>query len=1064
MGDTEDGGVRGLRAWVVDAEERVRRMHPAVGGVAPSARECEASVGELEELTRLLEYDPELRSVAAGSLGAALADLIASVNPAGEPVVDRMRQTLNRLLGAVDGAPAPAQTPTPVPDPATPRTAPTRNPPDPDPDPSPEPAPDPSEFLTPDALHRLAAALDAVGAARYGLQDALNGEDPHGAINELLGRLRAVQDRPPPGPDQSAGLEALRAMLLGISAAAGGTYQDQAAGRHHRAATFGHLGELADLLPPGAGDPGVLDRVRELYGRIMDAGQTGDTDADVRVALGLLAEAETLAEDVPDGAFRGFVLATLGAAHGKLGVVTRDPEAALRAMASMKEGMAAVRASGLPFGDLIPMPRFPDFDLLQAALAGDPTVPLPEHVPPPPRSSTEEVYGSARELGLRYGLSPDGEVLDRLIAELERVRDGVREGRAPRIAAEALWSLAEAYRERGVRNEDVSDLSALAAATEALTALSADVLLQSGAEHGLLAARDGASRGLQGALWAASQGRLHEAVAALELGRALVLQATSTALAVPELLERRGHHELADAWRTATGTPDDGAAGGGGVPGGVPGELPSTLRRRALEALGYRHEGALVRTPTLSELADGLAEGGADALLYLVPGDSVSPGVVIVVGPELGAGLWICEPLSRAGSGPLERYLDATAGHDAAVRAAARDGDAVDPGARQTWEDALGGLCDWAHEVLDPVLAGITERLGAERPGAERPGPGARQLRFVVVPCGRLGIVPWHAARSPGEPPRAYLCQSAVVSYAASGSQFLRTLRRAPRPPAAEPVLVADPGQSLMYAEIEVLALRDSFYPGARLCGAISEPGVDATAPCTPEAVLGYLADGASLLHVASHGTAGTSPTASALDLTVPGHASRPDRDPRAPGPDPAPGLLTVTRLLDRPDAGHGPGDGPLVVLSACQTDLSMRDHDEALTLTTGFVTAGARDVVGSRWAAPDGASALLMAVFHHYLNVDRLSPVDALGAAQRWMLDPDRRNPGSLHGDLLREMDRPGLDRIASWAAFVHQGHPGAGPGARAGVDATGDGVENDEAAGRAGAAEKTVREGGEA
>ncbi|MGW2547563.1 hypothetical protein ACWC5I_43490, partial [Kitasatospora sp. NPDC001574] len=110
MGDAEDGGVRGLRAWVVDAEERIRRMLPAVGGVAPSVRECEASVGELEELTRLLEHDPELRSVAAGSLGAALADLIASVSPAGEPVADRMRQTLNRLLGAVDGAPDPRAT------------------------------------------------------------------------------------------------------------------------------------------------------------------------------------------------------------------------------------------------------------------------------------------------------------------------------------------------------------------------------------------------------------------------------------------------------------------------------------------------------------------------------------------------------------------------------------------------------------------------------------------------------------------------------------------------------------------------------------------------------------------------------------------------------------------------------------------------------------------------------------------------------------------------------------------------------------------------------------------
>jgi CHAT domain-containing protein len=117
-----------------------------------------------------------------------------------------------------------------------------------------------------------------------------------------------------------------------------------------------------------------------------------------------------------------------------------------------------------------------------------------------------------------------------------------------------------------------------------------------------------------------------------------------------------------------------------------------------------------------------------------------------------------------------------------------------------------------------------------------------------------------------------------------------------------------------------------------------------------------------------------------------------------------------------------------LVVLSACQTDLSTRDHDEALTLTTAFVAGGARDVVGSRWTTQDSASALLMAVFHHRLAVDGLSPVDALRAAQLWMLDPRRENPGSLRGELLRQLDRPDLDRIALWAAFIHQGHPGPG------------------------------------
>ncbi|MGX1135187.1 hypothetical protein RKD49_007377 [Streptomyces glaucescens] len=274
------------------------------------------------------------------------------------------------------------------------------------------------------------------------------------------------------------------------------------------------------------------------------------------------------------------------------------------------------------------------------------------------------------------------------------------------------------------------------------------------------------------------------------------------------------------------------------------------------------------------------------------------------------------------------------------------------------------------------------------------------------MPCGRLGIVPWHAARFPPDAPHDHLCRTTVVSYAASGGQFLRTVRRAPRDPAAAPVLVADPNMSLLHAEIEVMALRDSFYPGARLCGAIYGADDEELVPGTPDDLLALLADGASLLHVASHGSAGTRPTVSALHL--------------AEGAG-----LTVTRLLDREDPGAA-ADGPLVVLSACETDLSTRDHDEALTLTTAFVAGGARDVVGSRWTARDSASALLMAVFHHHLTVDRLSPVDALRAAQLWMLDPERENPGSLHGELLRQMRRPGLERIAMWAPFIHQGHPG--------------------------------------
>ncbi|SOD82536.1 CHAT domain-containing protein [Streptomyces sp. Ag109_G2-15] len=1243
MSDEESGGVRGLRAWAVDAAERVKRLIPAMGAGAVAPRAYDASVGELDQLARLLDHDPALRSAVGVWLAGALAqrhlagggepadreraetllrdardpgtvlgatateedrrwaalfllplispiqpqrggfgaapdlsaflewvtrvgpagmasvaaeieeltaevvelplppefrgqlrqmqtlfttlpgpgyfDPITNMMPAGDPYADLFRRTMDGVFGTTvtptggqtdapgagrtaDAEPSAAAGPSAAPD-ASAASGPSAEPgasaasgpsaepgasaasdasavadaaagpsaapgafaasgpsaapgactapdpstgpdasraPDPsaapdvstDPDPSTAPDPsadsnppsDPKPTLTADDIRRLAAAMDAVNAATDGLDGALKSDDPAGAINELLRRLYSVQDLPPPGPDPTSAMEAMRALLLNISSGAGGSLQDQSAGRAHMERIVGHFEKLAGSLPPGMGDPGVWGRAFLLYSRVRDAGEAED----VQALRDVVDEAEALEKSVPEGhSFRFVVLMTLGAAYGRLGALTRDEELMLRSLPYLEKGMSGIKESGLPFADELPVPYLPDIDLLRAALTRD-TAAAKDHdpVPPPPGASTEDLHRSALSVALRYSLTRDRADLDRLIRELELVRDGVREGRAPRIAAEALWQLAMAYRERGVGDDDVRDIAALEAAKEALTALAADVLLQTGAEHGLLTARAGASRGVQAALWAASQGRLHEAVAVLELGRALVLHAASTSSAVPELLDEGGHHALAEAWRAVDATQRPDAADDDGVPD----ELPSTLRRQALEALGYRRDGSLLNTPTLSELADGVEESGADALVYLVPGEGENPGVVIAVGPRLGAGVGVRSLLSGAENGPLEHYLDATA---------VRDGGRNDPSAEQAWEEALSALCDWAYEVLAPLLTDVGERLTADG------DPGDRPLRLVLVPCGRLGIVPWHAARLPAEAPHDYLCQSAVISYAASGSQFLRTLKRAPREPAAAPVLLADPTMDLTHAEVEVIALRDAFYRQARMCGGLFQVPEEELAPGTPEDVLGFLADGTSLLHVASHGSAGTRPTVSALhladaDADADGNGNG---DGGGPGTAPDPGLLTVTRLLDRPGQ-QAAEDGPLVVLSACQTDLSTRDHDEALTLTTAFVAGGARDVVGSRWTTQDSASALLMAVFHHHLTVDGLSPVDALRAAQLWMLDPHRTNPGSLGGELLRQLERPDLDRIALWAAFIHQGHPGAARTGTRGETATATGGGN--------------------
>ncbi|MEV5201205.1 CHAT domain-containing protein [Streptomyces sp. NPDC053720] len=1138
MSDQASGGVQGLRTWSAEAAERVRELIPAMGARAVPPAVYDKSIGELEQLVRLLDHDPVLRGAVSVWLGGALAlrhstgagtdadreraerllrdardrrtalgatvgtqerrwaalflltlltpmrsqpgapgnvpdlaafvdwltrsgpdgvmtfateiheltddiaelplpseflteyrrmrelfsvstgpeftEILATMMPAGDPFADVLRQTMGRMFGG-GGAPgaegpeegAAADGPGGERDtgaaPVGKRGAAPAEETEDAPVPVPAPDPEPGPPLALGDIRRVAAALDAVNATTHGFDEALRNGDAQ-AFNEMLRKLRSVQDMPPPGPDPTPGIEALMALLLNVSAGVGGTIQDQSAGRAHVDAVARYFENYDGPLPPGFRDPAVLGRAQVLYTKVLDA-------EDGEALRGLVDDAEELARTVPEGHPLRFVVElTLGAALTRLGAVIGDLEPVRRGTPFLEKGMTGARASGFPFAGVTPLPTVPDFALLRAALSGG-TAPGADHVPPPADASTDEVYSAALSAGLRYALTRDQAVLDTHIEELERVRDAVRVGKAPRIAAEALWRLAEAYRERGVRDQDVQDIRALGAAEEALTALGADVLLQAGAEHGLLTARSGADRGVQAALWAASQGRLHEAVAVLELGRALVLHAASTSSAVPELLDADGHHELAEAWREAVAPGADGGPGDAREQG-VPGELPSTLRRRALEALGYRERGGLLGTPTPADLADGVAASGADALVYLVPGEDAAAGVAIIVSPERGLAMKVLPLLSGTENGPVERYLDATALRDAAAP--------DDAAAAQNWEESLEALCDWAHDVLGPVVSALEEALRTGGDRADEP------LRVVLVPCGRLGIIPWHAARGPGGTSPAYLCRTTVFSYAASGGQFLRTVRRAPRDPVAAPVLLADPTLDLTYAEVEVLALRNAFYPGARLCGGMFEVPEDELLPGTPDDVLGFLADGTSLLHVASHGSAGVRPTVSALHL-----AAAPAGDPPAGAEGTDPGDLTVTRLLDQPVHQQPVGDGPLVVLSACRTDLSTRDHDEALTLTTAFVSGGARDVVGSRWAADDGTAALLMAVFHHHLNVEGLSPVDALRAAQLWMLDPGRENPGSLSGALLRQAERTDLDRVPLWAAFIHQGHPGpAGTG----------------------------------
>jgi CHAT domain-containing protein len=101
-----------------------------------------------------------------------------------------------------------------------------------------------------------------------------------------------------------------------------------------------------------------------------------------------------------------------------------------------------------------------------------------------------------------------------------------------------------------------------------------------------------------------------------------------------------------------------------------------------------------------------------------------------------------------------------------------------------------------------------------------------------------------------------------------------------------------------------------------------------------------------------------------------------------------------------------------LVVLSACQTALGREvRRDGLVSITRGFLHAGARRVLATLWPVDDRATTLLMREFYRALLVDGLTPALALVRAKR-ALSADRQFHAPfywagfvLHGDWRTEL-----------------------------------------------------------
>ncbi|GAB1510360.1 CHAT domain-containing protein [Actinophytocola sp. KF-1] len=565
-------------------------------------------------------------------------------------------------------------------------------------------------------------------------------------------------------------------------------------------------------------------------------------------------------------------------------------------------------------------------------------------------------------------------------AALDNAFDWFRRGTAPdagppgHIGA-AVADLHQAFADAAWRRGHARDVPfALATGMAALHTLLWRVLGQSSTELSLEQASEAADRALAIAVRCLVVGELGTAVEALEGGRGLVLRAGAAAVGFGALLRREGFTELATEWEQAGGddAPDHAQPSASAA-------RPDALRHRVLRTLRS--------TPSARELTGTLDTGAIaaalrgldmDVLAYLVPARGANFGRALLVhaGGELDQ---ILLPGLRAdGHGQVTDYVTARRAVDAHPTM---------PAALAAWHRELDSVGTWAwRHAVGP----LRDRLS----GLGRPP------RVVLVPCGELGVVPWHAARQNLLSGPRYALEDMVLSYAGSARQLVELSRRPRRVPGERPVVIANPTGDLLSARVETRFLA-GLYPSARLFGLVDDD-LPVLGRGTRDEVLDELAT-ASLLHFGCHAEGRATPAASMLRL--------------ADGQ-----VLTVDRLLRRGHRGGG-ATGATVVLAACQSDLTEDVHDEALTLSNAFVAVGATSVIGTRWAVNDLASSALMCQFHLVLRTPGTRPLDALRAAQLWMLDPARSLPPDLPAAVVEHLAGIDMTAPALWAGFVHCG-----------------------------------------
>jgi CHAT domain-containing protein len=304
---------------------------------------------------------------------------------------------------------------------------------------------------------------------------------------------------------------------------------------------------------------------------------------------------------------------------------------------------------------------------------------------------------------------------------------------------------------------------------------------------------------------------------------------------------------------------------------------------------------------------------------------------------------------------------------------------------RSRWRESLDSLCRW---LWDAVIGPVVQEL-------------APATTASIVAGGYLGMLPLHAAwcEDPSKTSgRRYALDAIAISYLPSAMAMPGAA-----PAAANSVLCVDAPEPVTAGILPFSAdetkIVSSLFPESRIVR-----GHEATREIAIRELPHF-----AVTHLSCHGHA---------DLANPLRSGF---------------LMSGDEVLTLADLFHVDLNRVrLLVLSACETGLmGIPLPDEAVSLPSGMLQAGARAVISPLWAISSDTALLLVSRFYQLWRRQGLDPAEALRQAQIWVRDSTNQEKiADLGKDRAlstwlesREPSAHETADISAWAAFTYQG-----------------------------------------